>query len=166
MLESKTLRVWLTATLLTCAISRGEALSAQEKPVTAAAALEYRIHFGDVIKLDVWKQPEITRTVPVDREGNINLPLIHNVKVAGLTAMELASLIRQKLLGLIPSPQVTVTIAEMSDPSALPPQPLGAPAIRPLNPPSYQLRDVPSPEVLQNRRVAEEAPSPTSSPTA
>jgi hypothetical protein len=164
MLESKTLRVWFAATLLTCAVSSGEVLNAQEKhPVSATAAREYLIHAGDVIKLDVWKQPEITRTVPVDRKGNINLPLIHNVKASGLTAMELAGLIRQKLVGLIPSPQVTVTIAEISDPSS---QPLQAPAIRSLHPPSYQLRDVPSPEFLQNRCVAWKAPPPTSSPTA
>src|SRR5271156_1099304 len=111
MLGSKVLRVWFAATLLTCVFSRCEALSAQEKPhFTASSELEYRIHAGDVVKLDVWKHPEITRTIPVDQKGNVQLPGIDNLKAAGLTAMELAALIRQKLVIKIPSTQVTVTV--------------------------------------------------------
>jgi protein involved in polysaccharide export with SLBB domain len=122
MLEAKTFRVWFGVAVLMCAISRGEALRAQEKPHSIASATEYHIHAGDVVKLDVWKHPEITRTVPVDRKGNLHLPLIHDVKAAGLTAMELAGVIRQKLEGIIPNPQVTVIITEISDPSSLPPE--------------------------------------------
>jgi len=120
MLEAKTFRVWFGVTVLMCAISCGEALRAQEKPHSVASASEYRIHAGDVVKLDVWKHPEITRTVPVDRKGNLHLTVIHDVKAVGLTAMELAGLIRHKLEGIIPNPQVTVTITEISDPSSRP----------------------------------------------
>jgi len=159
MLESRTLRVWFAATLLACAISHDAALSAQEKPpVSAAATCEYRIHPGDVIKLDVWKQPEITRTVPVDPKGNINLPLIHNVKAAGLTAMELAGLIRQKLVGKIPNPQISVTVAPMNNPSALPPQ--AAPKA-----PVHPYRS-PSPDLRQDCCVAQAAPRPFVDPSA
>jgi hypothetical protein len=122
MLEAKTFRVWFGVTVLMCAVSCGEALRAQEKPHTVESATGYRVHAGDVVKLDVWKHPEITRTVPVDRKGNLHLPLINDVKAGGLTAMELAGLIRQKLEGIIPSPQVTVTIIEIRDPSSLPPE--------------------------------------------
>jgi len=153
MLESKTLRVWIAATLLTYALSRGEALSAQEKrPSPTAATVEYRIHPGDVIKLDVWKQPEITRTVWVDRHGKIDLPLVHVVKVSGLTAMELASLIREKLVGRISNPQVTVTVIPMNDPSALPPQAAPRAPVHPYH--------SPSPDLRQSCCVASEAPRP------
>lgn len=135
MLESKTFRVCFGAALLMCAFSYGQALSGQEKPQSVGTAPEYRIHAGDVIKLDVWKQPEITRTLPVDREGNIHLSLIHDVKAAGLTVTELATLIRHKLEAKISNPQVTVTITEIGDPSAVPQKP-------------HQFRDVPSPEHL------------------
>jgi hypothetical protein len=166
MLESQAFRVWFAATLLTCALSCGRALSAQEKQHSIAPESQYRIHIGDVIKVDVWKEPEIARTVPVDRKGNIHLPGIHDVKAAGLTVMELAGLIRHKLEGILTNPQVTVTITEISNPSALPPQLLQAPGVRPLIPPSHQLRDVPSPELLQHCCVARETSRPTSSATA
>jgi protein involved in polysaccharide export with SLBB domain len=120
MLESNTFRVCFGATFLMCALSYGQALSGQKKPQAVAPAPEYRIHTGDVIKLDVWKQPEITSTVSVDREGNINMPLIRDVKAAGLTVTELAALIRHKLEAKIPNPQVTVTITEIRDLSAVP----------------------------------------------
>jgi polysaccharide biosynthesis/export protein len=107
MLGLKTFRVWFGVILLTLAIS-GEALSAQEQRSTALA--DYRIGIGDVLQIDVWKEPEITRTIPVRPDGSIGLPLINDVKVSGLSAMELAELIREKLKDLIPNPQVTVTV--------------------------------------------------------
>jgi hypothetical protein len=122
MLEAKTFRVWFGVTALLCGILCGEVLRAQEKPHSVGPVAEYRVHAGDVVKVDVWKHTEITRTVPVDRKGNLRLPLINDVKAAGLTAMEFAGLIRQKLEGIIPSPQVTVTIIEIRDPSSLPPE--------------------------------------------
>jgi polysaccharide biosynthesis/export protein len=131
MLKAKTFRVWFGVAVLMCAVSCGEALRAQEKLHSVASATEYRIHAGDVVRLDVWKHPEITRTVPVDRKGNLHLPLIDDVKASGLTAMELAGLIRQKLEGIIPNPQVTVTITEINDPPSLPP---GLPGLVPQMP--------------------------------
>jgi hypothetical protein len=119
-LESKTLLICLIATLL-CILSCSPTWSAQEKQHSVAQpTTEYRIQVGDVIKLDVWKEPEITRTIPVDRKGYIHLPLIYEVKAAGLTAMELAGLLRNKLEGKIPNPQVTVTITEFRNPPAVP----------------------------------------------
>jgi polysaccharide biosynthesis/export protein len=110
MLELKAFRVWFGATLLMCAISCRQTLSAQEKPQLTASAVEHRIVAGDVIQVDVWNHREITRTIPVRPDGTILLPLVDNVKVSGLTAMQLAGLIRSKLEGLIPNPQVTITV--------------------------------------------------------
>jgi hypothetical protein len=82
----------------------------------------------------------------------INLPVIHDVKAAGLTAMELASLIRQKLEGKILNPQVTVTITEISNPSALP---LQAAPKAPVHPDQS-----PSPDLRQSCCVAREGARP------
>ena len=121
MLESKPAQVWFVATFLLCVLPCCQTLSAQEKqPSSKPPATEYRIQVGDVVKLDVWKHPEITRTIPVDQKGYIHLPLIDDVKAAGLTAMELAGLLRNKLKGEVPNPQVTVTITEFRNPPAIP----------------------------------------------
>jgi polysaccharide export outer membrane protein len=143
MLESKTHSVCLAASLLMCLLSCSQTSRAQdEQHSNPPPTTEYRIQIADVIKVDVLKEPEITRTVPVDQKGNIHLPLIPEVKAAGLTALQLASLVREKLLSELPTPQVTITVIEMNSPSA-PSVELVRRVLRPINPPSYQLRDVP-----------------------
>jgi len=54
---------------------------------TTPTDLEYRIGPQDIVKIDVWKEMEITRTIPVRPDGKISLPLLNDVQAAGLTAM-------------------------------------------------------------------------------
>ena len=143
MLESKTFRVWMAATLLMCAITCGRALGAQETQHSIAAAVDtYFVGVGDQIEVDVWQHPEFSKTVIVDRKGNITLPSVHVVKASGLSTMDFASLVRHKLERKIPSPQVTVIVVGTSNPLA------------PLPQPSPQLRDTPSPELLHDCCIA------------
>jgi len=109
MLGLKTFRVSFGVILLTCAIS-GKVLSAQEEHPSIAPA-DYRIGAGDVLQIDVWRQPQITRTIPVRPDGSISLPVINDLKVSGLSATELAGLLREKLKDIIPNPQVSVTVS-------------------------------------------------------
>ena len=125
-----------------CAISCGQALSAQEIQHSIAKPVDtYRIGVGDRIQLDVWRHPELTRTVVVDSKGNITLPSVRVVKVSGLSPMDLASRVRHKLERKIPNPQVTVTVVGIGRPLAPLPQPL--------------YRDLPSPELRQGCCVAQ-----------
>lgn len=92
---------------------------AETKPPAAAAApavtdQEYRIGPQDVLQIDVWKEPEITRTIPVRPDGKISLPLLHDVQAAGLTAMQLAVNIRDGLTKYLNNPQVTVTVTQIN----------------------------------------------------
>src|SRR5208283_2303892 len=75
---------------------------------------EYRIGAQDVVQIDVWKEPEITRTVPVRPDGKISLPLVHDIQAAGLTAMQLAGVIREGLTKYLTNPQVTVTVTAIN----------------------------------------------------
>jgi len=74
----------------------------------------YSIAPDDVLTIDVWKEPEISRTVPVRRDGKISLPLLNDVQAAGLTPTQLGSEIVEKLRATIVHPQVTVIVAQMS----------------------------------------------------
>jgi len=74
----------------------------------------YKIGPQDVLRIDVWKEPDISRTVPVRPDGKISLPLLNDVQAAGLTAMELAGVLRDGLTKYITSPQVTVTVTEIN----------------------------------------------------
>jgi polysaccharide export outer membrane protein len=81
-------------------------------PATADA--DYHIGPQDVLQIDVWKEPEITRTIPVRPDGKISLPLLNDVQAAGLTAMQLAGNIRQGLTKFLNNPQVTVTVTQIN----------------------------------------------------
>jgi polysaccharide export outer membrane protein len=79
-----------------------------------ATTNEYRIGAQDVLQIDVWKEPEITRTIPVRPDGKISLPLLNDVQAAGLTAMQLAGVIREGLTKYLTNPQVTVTVTTIN----------------------------------------------------
>jgi polysaccharide biosynthesis/export protein len=81
---------------------------------TAPADSEYKIGPQDVLRIDVWKETEISRTLPVRPDGKISLPLLNDVQAAGLTAMQLASVISDGLKKFITNPQVTVSVTEIN----------------------------------------------------
>jgi polysaccharide export outer membrane protein len=74
----------------------------------------YSIAPEDVLTVDVWKEPEISRTVQVRRDGKISLPLLNDLQAAGLTPTQLGAEIVEKLRATIVHPQVTVIVAQMS----------------------------------------------------
>src|SRR5277367_2122091 len=80
----------------------------------AAAVEDYKIGPQDVLRIDVWKEAELTRTVPVRPDGKISLPLLNDVQAAGLTPAQLANVITEGLKKFINSPQVTVTVNEIN----------------------------------------------------
>jgi polysaccharide export outer membrane protein len=81
---------------------------------TSPTDLEYHIGPQDIVKIDVWKEMEITRTIPVRPDGKISLPLLNDVQASGLTAMQLAANIREGLMKFLTNPQVTVTVTEIN----------------------------------------------------
>ena len=90
------------------------ASQAPAAPAVAPTDPDYRIGPQDVVQIDVWKEPEITRTIPVRPDGKISLPLLNDVQAAGLTAMQLAGNIREGLTKFLNSPQVTVTVTQIN----------------------------------------------------
>ena len=68
----------------------------------------------DMLRVDVWKEPDISRIVPVRPDGKITLPLVNDVQAAGLTTTQLAAKIAEGLKKYITSPQVTVGVTEIN----------------------------------------------------
>ena len=83
-----------------------------QTPATTDAS--YKIGAQDVLRIDVWKEPEISRSVPVRPDGKVSLPLLNDVQAAGLTSMELAGVITEGLKKFINNPQVTVSVSEIN----------------------------------------------------
>src|SRR5881396_1764174 len=92
--------------------AKGETKSAAMQSATEDPA--YKIGPQDLLKIDVWKEDQLTRTVPVRPDGKITLPLLNDVQAAGLTPMELASVISEQLKKYINNPQVTVSVTEIN----------------------------------------------------
>ncbi len=73
----------------------------------------YIIGPDDVLAINVWKEPEISRAVPVRSDGRISLPLVGEVQAAGRTPHELKEEITKKLENYISSPEVTVIVQDI-----------------------------------------------------
>lgn len=80
--------------------------------LVSAVAGDYLIGPDDVLAVNVWKQPEISRTVPVRLDGKISLPLIGDIKASGRTAVQLQSDIKEQLRKYLSSPEAAVIVQE------------------------------------------------------
>jgi polysaccharide biosynthesis/export protein len=80
----------------------------------SVAALTYIIGADDMLLVSVWKEPDLTITLPVRPDGNISLPLLNDVKAAGLTPTELAAAITEKLKKYVANPRVTVVVTQIN----------------------------------------------------
>ena len=72
----------------------------------------YLIGNDDVLAISVWKEPDISRSVPVRSDGKISLPLIGEVQATGKTPKQLESDIAAGLHDYISEPEVTVIVQE------------------------------------------------------
>lgn len=86
----------------------------QAPAAAAGAAADYVIGPDDTLHVSVWKEPDLTATLPVRPDGKISLPLLNDVPAAGLTPMQLASSITEKLKKYIADPRVTVVVTAMN----------------------------------------------------
>jgi len=74
----------------------------------------YVIGPQDTLDISVWKEPDLTRTVPVRPDGKISLPLLDDVQAGGLTPAQLKAEITQRLKKYFTDPRVTVTVTTIA----------------------------------------------------
>jgi polysaccharide export outer membrane protein len=87
------------------------AVPAGERPANRGVPDDYRIGAGDVLVIDVWKEPDASvRSVVVRPDGKISMPLLKEVDVVGLTPVQLEKLITDGLSNLINTPDVTIVV--------------------------------------------------------
>ena len=75
---------------------------------------QYVIGPEDLLYIHVWKEESLTRNVPVRMDGKISLPLIQEVKAAGLTPLQLKEVLTRKFKEFIENPIVSVTVTEVN----------------------------------------------------
>jgi polysaccharide export outer membrane protein len=116
----------ILVTALVCAASAQQKPEANQPAQTASADANggahkaatsdpnYVIGGQDVLDISVWKEAELTRTVPVRPDGKISLPLLNDVQAAGLTPTQLAEQITESLKKYVTDPQVTVIVSAIN----------------------------------------------------
>jgi len=93
----------------------GAAESANSSPAAADNAHDtFVIGNDDHLMINVWSEPEISRSVPVRSDGKISLPLAGEVQAAGRTPAELEHDIAAKLLSYLTKPEVTVIVEQIN----------------------------------------------------
>lgn len=80
------------------------------------SAAEYVIGPGDVLRIFVWQNPDLSVTVPVRPDGRISVPLLQDVEAAQKTPPQLAQDIKKGLSQFIKEPEVTVIVTEFVGP--------------------------------------------------
>ena len=75
---------------------------------------EYIIGPADVLDIQVWREPNLSRIIPVRPDGKITLPLLNDVQAAGLTPLELKTEIEKGLAKFVESPTASVAVQEIN----------------------------------------------------
>jgi len=81
-------------------------------PLPPPSPVPYVIGVDDVLHIAVWKEPDLTTTLPVRSDGMISLPLLNDVPAAGTTPMQLAATLTEKLKKYVAAPNVTVVVTQ------------------------------------------------------
>jgi polysaccharide export outer membrane protein len=68
----------------------------------------------DRLAINVWKEPDLTRTIPVRSDGKISLPLVGELEATGRTPLDLEREIAAKLKDYITEPEVTVIVEQIN----------------------------------------------------
>jgi len=87
------------------------------KPADAATGVRpdaYVIGAEDVISVYVWKEPDMSKTIPVRPDGMISLPLVGEVKAAGNTPVQLQGVLADAMKKYVSDPQVTVVVEKVA----------------------------------------------------
>ena len=100
--------------LLVSAVPMARASDSDKKPAPGALATtdEYRLGAGDKLRIEVYKDEQLSQSVQIRPDGKITLPLIGDMAATGLTPLELRDQIAKQLKEFVTNPTVTVIVVE------------------------------------------------------
>ena len=85
-------------------------------PQKAAAEIDYRIGPGDLLEIFVWRNQEVSISIPVRPDGKISTPLVEDMVAEGKTPTQLARDIERELSVYLKEPLVTVIVRDFIGP--------------------------------------------------
>lgn len=93
-------------------LASAQAGSGADEPAAMAVPDDYIIGPGDTLQVFVWRNPELTVTVPVRPDGKITTPLVQDMVAVGKTPSKLADDIEAVLAEYVRSPEVNVIVTQ------------------------------------------------------
>ncbi len=116
------------AAAIVCSLTPPRGASAAPRPVMAEdkkpapqgppEPQEYRVTTGDKLRIEVYKDPQLSQSVQVRPDGKITMPLIGDIEATGRTPIELRDSIRDALKEYVTNPTVTVIVVEAATATA------------------------------------------------
>jgi polysaccharide export outer membrane protein len=94
----------------------GTAARSPQQAAAAALPADYRLTIGDKLRVEVYKDPQLSQSLQVRPDGKVTLPLIGDINAAGLTSLELREQIATALKEYVTNPVVTVIVVETVPP--------------------------------------------------
>ena len=96
------------------ATSHASSAKSSDEVQASNVAPDYVIGADDTLHISVWKEPDLTETLPVRPDGKISMPLLNDITAAGLTPLQLRDEISDRLKKYIADPRVTVVVTGMN----------------------------------------------------
>jgi polysaccharide export outer membrane protein len=93
---------------------KGASDKSMNAPANVPVDPTYIIGPEDTLHIAVWKEADLTATLPVRPDGKISLPLLNDVQASGLTPQQLADSVTEKLKKYIADPRVTVVVTAIN----------------------------------------------------
>jgi len=110
--------MWIILALALASLSAfaaGQDSNQAKDPAPASqAGPTYVIGPEDTLYISVWKEPDLTETLPVRADGKISMPLLNDVQAAGLTPMQLGAALTDRLKKYVSDPHVTIVVTQMN----------------------------------------------------
>jgi len=99
-------------------VPAGATTTAAATPIAASGSKAHDNSFvignDDRLAINVWKEPDLTRTIPVRSDGKISLPLAGELQASGFTPLQLEGAIAAKLKNYMTEPEVTVIVEQIN----------------------------------------------------
>jgi len=111
--RSETIFILLVACVFFCQGCSATNVSQNTEQKTIPVKDEYVIGPADVLEIHVWREPDLSRIIPVRPDGKITLPLLNDVQASGLTPLKLKAGIEKGLARFVESPTVSVAVQEI-----------------------------------------------------
>jgi polysaccharide export outer membrane protein len=114
LLGSATIGMWAQDDSNADAVKTAKAPPPEVQSSSPGVPADYTIGADDTLHITVWKEPDMSVTLPVRPDGKISIPLLDDVQAAGMTPMQLGTSIHDKLKKYIADPRVTVVVTAMN----------------------------------------------------